>query len=137
MPQSRRRFLASVTGSIGSLLLSSRQAAALVASGGPHPEPRPGIDASRVLAARQLADTPDVIPSFDKIRRIPRIADGIRCQCECRELPGFRSLLVCFEGAGMARHCGICQAQAKLAYDLHRAGRSLNQIRLAIDEEFG
>ena len=38
-----------------------------------HPEPRPGIDASRVLTHDELADAPHAIPTFDKIREIPEI----------------------------------------------------------------
>ena len=136
MSESRRHFLAAVAALAVPVLLSPRRAFA-GPSRGLHPEPRPGVDGSHVLSAKDLADAPDVIPFFDKIRRIPQIADGIRCQCDCHDIPGFRSLLSCFEGDGMARHCVVCQGQATLAYDLHRQGKSLKAIRAAIDEEFG
>jgi hypothetical protein len=100
-----------------------------------HPEPRPGVDGSRVLTAADLADTPAVIPVFDMIREIPRVADGIRCQCECAGLPEFYSLLSCYEAEGMARHCLTCQGVGRLAYRLHQRGRTLNQIRAAVDAE--
>ncbi|MEO8226707.1 MAG: CYCYC family (seleno)protein, partial [Gemmatimonadota bacterium] len=70
-------------------------------------------------------------------RRIPQILDGIRCHCGCATLPGFYSLLSCYEGDGMARMCVICQGQARLADRLERAGKSLDQIRSAIDARFG
>ncbi len=102
-----------------------------------HPEPRPGIDASRVMTREQLADYPDVVDAYDGIREIPQIADGIRCHCGCAELPGYRSLLVCYEGGGMARFCDICQGEGRLAYRLHKRGRTLDQIRKAIDARYG
>lgn len=103
---------------------------------GPHPTPRPGIDASRVLTAAQLADDPDAIPAFDAIRSIPAIADGIRCHCGCAERDGFYSLLSCYEGEGMARMCMICQGEGRMAERMHRQGRTLDEIRAAIDARY-
>ncbi|HET7458123.1 MAG TPA: hypothetical protein VFJ74_10775, partial [Gemmatimonadaceae bacterium] len=102
-----------------------------------HPDPRKGIDGSRVLTKAQLTDNPDAAPVFDMVRWIPRIADGIRCHCGCADDPAFRSLLSCYEGDGMAQHCEICQGQGRLAFRLAKRGKSLAQIRAAIDEEFG
>jgi hypothetical protein len=101
-----------------------------------HPTPRPGVDGSRVLRRAQLEDNPGAAPVFDMVRQIPEVADGIRCHCGCAEDPDHRSLLTCFEGDGMAQHCEICQGQAKLAFRLHKAGKTLGDIRAAIDEEF-
>jgi len=101
-----------------------------------HPEPRPGIDASKVLKADQLTN-PAAAPVYDMIREIPQIADGIRCNCGCAELPGYYSLLTCYEEGGMAQFCEICQGQARLAYRRHGEGQSLAQIRNAIDARFG
>jgi len=102
-----------------------------------HPEPRPGIDASGVLTHDELADAPHAIPTFDKIREIPEIADGIFCHCGCAALPGYRSLLICYEDPGMAKWCEICQGEGNLTYRLHKAGKTLDQIRAAIDAKFG
>jgi len=52
-------------------------------------------------------------------------------------MEAFYSLLSCFEKDGMAQHCEVCQAHAVLAHRLHKAGKSLDQIRAAIDAEFG
>ena len=113
--------------------------AARARAAGPHthPTPRPGIDASKVLTKEQLTEGPDAAPVFDMVRKIPQIADGIRCNCGCAELPEFRSLLSCFEADGMAQHCMICQGQARLAFRMHGEGKSLDQIRTAIDAKFG
>jgi len=102
-----------------------------------HPTPRPGIDASKILPAERLQDHPDAIPVFQQARRIPEVLDGIRCQCGCSDLPGKYSLLSCFEEDGMASQCDTCQGQTRLAYRMHRAGRTLDAIRTAIEEKFG
>ncbi|MEO8636919.1 MAG: hypothetical protein ABI587_16710 [Gemmatimonadales bacterium] len=105
--------------------------------GGPHPDPRPGITGEKVLTADKLAGDTEMIDLFDKVREIPQIADGIRCQCGCSDPPTFYSLLSCYEGEGMARFCEICQGQARLTYRMHSAGKSLDEIRAGIDARFG
>ena len=77
------------------------------------------------------------MPAFDEARTIPQILDGIRCHCGCADLPGKRSLLSCYEEDGMALDCDICQGEARLAYRLHARGRTLAEIRAAIDARYG
>jgi hypothetical protein len=89
-----------------------------------------------VLTHEELANSPKLIPLFDSVRKIPEVMDGIRCNCGCTEPPLLRSLLSCFEGRGMARDCVICQGQARLAVRLHKEGKSLDEIRAAIDAKF-
>lgn len=79
---------------------------------------------------------PQLIPIFDGVRAMPQIVDGIRCNCGCAGSKGLYSLLSCFEGEAMARHCQVCQGQARLAARLHQAGRTLDEIRVAIDAKF-
>ncbi len=105
-------------------------------AGGPHPEPRPGITAARVLKPEQI-EKPELRPIFDQVREIPQVMDGIRCQCGCAELEGNYSLLSCYEGKGMAQHCLICQGLAGMVHELHRKGWSLNGIRTAVDAKYG
>ena len=88
-------------------------------------------------SAKDLADSPRARVAFDEVRQIPQIVDGIRCQCGCAEIEGNYSLLSCYEGAGMARGCDVCQGQGRLAFRLHKAGKSLDEIRAAIDERYG
>jgi hypothetical protein len=143
---SRREFLrhatAAALGLAGVALGPSRAWAAVLApvrrvTKGPHPTPRPGIDASKVLTADALKENPKAAPVFDMVRKIPQIADGIRCQCGCAELPEFYSLLSCYEADGMAQHCVICQGEGRLAFTMHAQGKTLDEIRAAIDERFG
>jgi len=143
---SRRHFLRRSTSALLALigLARARSAEAGTLAGastraplpGQHPTPRPGIDASKVLTRAELTEHPAAEPVFEMVRKIPQIVDGIRCQCGCAELPEFYSLLSCYEADGMAQHCVICQGEAKLAFRMHEQGKSLDQIRAAIDAKF-
>jgi hypothetical protein len=130
---SRRQFVASAV----ALLILPRGARAMRFAG-PHPTPRPGITAARVLTSDKLGGDADLIAVFEGVRAIPQVIDGIRCQCGCATVDGFYSLLSCYEGDGaMAKICHICQGEGKLAIRLHKEGKSLDEIRLAIDAKFG
>lgn len=137
----RRHFLSlAAAAAIGSLLpggVGGRLLARPIGGQGHHPEPRPGIDGSKVLGAGQLADSPHLIELFDSIRAIPHIVDGIRCYCGCAGLEGYRSLLSCYEAPAMARFCEICEGQGRLAVRRHREGQTLDQIRRATDARYG
>ena len=102
-----------------------------------HPEPRPGITAARVLSKERLTDHPDAVTAFEQVRQIPQIIDGIGCHCGCATRAGFYSLLSCYEGEGMAMMCEVCQGQGRLAFRLHNAGKTLDQIRAGIDARYG
>jgi hypothetical protein len=145
--ESRRGFLRRATGALVALAgvslvhpetarAAGRARVARLAPG-THPTPRPGIDASKVLTRDKLTEHPAAQAVFDMVRKIPQVVDGIRCQCGCAELPEFYSLLSCYEADGMAQHCVICQGEASLAFRMHEQGKSLDQIRAAIDAKFG
>ena len=134
---SRRSFLARLSATVGVLLPSLSRLAAARRAPGPHPTPRPGVTSEKVLTKEQLAETPKLIELFDQVREIPQIVDGIRCQCGCADLPGNYSLLSCYEGDAMARHCPICQGEARMAYRLHKDRKSLDEIRASIDSRYG
>ena len=136
---SRRHFLASAlaAAALAGLPHTARALVLQRRDPTPHPTPRPGITGANVLTAEQLREVSKLIPLFDTVRAMPEIVDGIRCNCGCAGMEGFYSLLSCYEGKGMARSCGICQGQAKLAGRLHREGKSLDEIRSAIDAKFG
>lgn len=105
---------------------------------GAHPTPRPGITAAKVLTAAQLSKAPQLVPLFDGVREIPHIVDGIRCHCGCAEHNGHYSLLTCYEEANaMAQICPICQGEGRVAVRLAKAGKTLDEIRVAIDAQFG
>ena len=135
-PLTRRGFLVLLPGALLALH-AGRGSASSTASRTQqkHPTPRPGIDASKVLAAKDLDDHAETRHAFELVREIPQVADGIRCHCGCDVMDGYYSLLSCFEKDGMAQDCEICRGNAVMAHRLHRAGKTLDQIRAAIDAE--
>lgn len=138
-PFSRRHFLTVLTLGATAVLVGPRplRGFELLGGGGTeHPDPRPGINGSKVLTGEQLYNQ-SALPVYDMIREIPQIADGIRCYCGCADLPGYYSLLTCYEEGGMAQSCEICQGQARFVYRRHREGQTLDRIRRAIDARFG
>jgi hypothetical protein len=137
---SRRHFLGACSVAVVGLVLPTQRALAenhRVRAPGPHPTPRPGVTGEKVLTKEQLANKPKLISLFDSVREIPEVIDGIHCNCGCTNPPEFYSLLSCYEGKGMATECGICQGQGRLAVRLHKEGKTLDQIRAAIDAKFG
>jgi hypothetical protein len=103
----------------------------------PHPEPRPGYKPDKVLTAEQLGGDQELIALFDGVRKIPHIVDGIRCTCGCADLPGYYSLLTCFENDNaMSKWCPICIGTGSLVIRLHGRGRTLAQIREAVDARY-
>ncbi|HET9440630.1 MAG TPA: PCYCGC motif-containing (lipo)protein [Longimicrobiales bacterium] len=103
-----------------------------------HPTPRPGITGANVLKASQLPEAGAKVKEiFEMVRATPQIMDGIYCYCGCDEVPEHYSLLSCYEEDGMAQACQICQGEARMAFELHKQGKNLDQIRSAIDRNFG
>ena len=142
MEYSRRSFLGLSAMALMGLFPAHRQPSWLMTCHAPrrephpHPTPRPGITGDKVLTEQQLGSWAAAVPAFDEVRQIPEIIDGIRCNCGCAGEPGFYSLLSCYEEEGMARYCNICQGQGRLAFRLHKAGKTLDEIRTAIDARF-
>jgi hypothetical protein len=104
---------------------------------GDHPQPRAGITAAKVLPGTQWAAAqPDVARVYEMAREIPEVLDGLYCYCNCSKHSHHRSLLTCYE-SDHAAMCDICLGEAALAYKMAKEGASLQQIRLAIDAQFG
>ena len=101
-----------------------------------HPDPRPGITAEHVLPASRFPDKPRVAKAYDMAREIPEVLDGLYCHCDCSESMGHRSLLTCFESEQPAG-CWLCGEEMRLAHKLHGEGKSLEEIRRAVDERWG
>ena len=105
----------------------------------PHPDPRPGITADHVLPLDALGLLPldKVVEAYDAARKHPAIFDGLSCACGCSGQHGeHRSLLVCYE-TKQPTGCVGCQQQAHLAGRLADDGKSLAEIRVAFDKEYG
>lgn len=138
---SRREFLCACGTALAGTLLPVAAGAAVPRHRrrrDPHPTPRPGITGAKVATHEQLAGKPKLFELFDSVREIPAVLDGIRCNCGCVHTEGFYSLLSCYEGSdAMAKECMTCQGQGRLAVRLHKAGKSLQDIRVAVDAKFG
>ena len=102
----------------------------------PHPDPRPGITADNVLPESELGTKRRVIDAYASARAHPEIFDGVYCACRCDKTMNHRSLLSCFESR-QAIGCMACREQGELVGRLARDGKSLDEIRLAVDKEFG
>jgi len=101
-----------------------------------HPDPRPGVTADRVLPASMVMNTPGALEAYAAARSAPHVLDGVFCHCRCAKNFGHRSLLTCFE-SDHGSQCDICMGEAMLATRLAAQGNSLDQIRRAIDQQFG
>lgn len=124
-----------IAGAFAAAALGCRQRQS-VSRGPHHPEPRPRIDASRVVRATALATNPEAARVFEMVREMPKVCDAIRCHCNCAVTYGLRSLLACFEDDGMAQDCELCLKEAERVYSLHRNGKSVAEIRALVDAAF-
>ena len=99
-----------------------------------HPTPRPGITAEKVLPEEEVPERSRA--AYRAAREIPEVLDGLYCHCDCGERDKLRSLLSCFE-TRMPASCGICREEATMALTMHRGGKTLDEIRAAVDRKFG
>jgi hypothetical protein len=114
---------------VGAVFLFTRPAAA-------HPDPRPNIGGDHVMDHAAFSGYPRVQETYRMAAEIPQVLDGLYCHCDCSKHSGHYSLLDCFaseHGAG----CDICLTEAQLAYRMTKEGRSLDEIRSAIDDLYG
>ncbi|MEK7668756.1 MAG: CYCXC family (seleno)protein [Gemmatimonadota bacterium] len=115
---------------IGALVLVTRSASA-----GRHPEPRPGITAADVLPPSTYAGYDQIVRAYEAAQQVPQVLDGLYCHCQCRENFNHRSLLSCFQSEHGAS-CDICMGEALMAAEMHRQGKTLEEIRQAVDARF-
>jgi hypothetical protein len=101
-----------------------------------HPHPRADVGPERIQPPERYASDPRIAQIYEEVSRIPRVIDGIYCYCHCSRHSQHYSLLSCFEDDHGA-NCDVCLNQAHLAYLLTRQGRSLDEIRLAMDQQYG
>jgi hypothetical protein len=101
-----------------------------------HPTPRPGITATKVVPASLVPRTPGSTDAYAAAREAAATLDGVYCYCDCSKHAGHRSLLTCFESEHGA-YCDICMGEAMVANGMAKQGKSLMEIRTAIDRQFG
>ena len=88
-----------------------------------------------MLPESEIGDRRRVREAYEAARSHPELFDGVYCACECDKSMGHRSLLSCFESR-QAIGCMACREEAELVARLARDGKTLAEIRLAVDEEF-
>lgn len=111
------------------IVLFARRANASV-----HPVPRANAEQLATESPDDFADA-DSKEAYTMAARIKNVIDGLFCYCYCKGA-GHYSLLDCFRdehGSG----CDICKGEVRLAYKMAQEGASLQQIRTAIDAQFG
>lgn len=122
--------LAVLAAGIGFLLYAAKPA-----SGSHHPTPREGITAANVMQYTRYARIPRIEKIYREAAQVPEALDGIYCYCHCIENMGHYSLLTCFE-SDHASGCDVCLSEGDMVYRMTQQGRSLDQIRQAIDRTF-
>ena len=100
-----------------------------------HPTPRIDAHASHVMPATRYASTPQVAETYTMAAEIVSVLDGLYCYCLCRETFTHYSLLDCFKD-DHAAGCDVCMDEAILAHEMTQQGRSLDDIRTAIDAQY-
>lgn len=97
-----------------------------------HPTPREGLTAADVAPPSRYADYPRIAQVYAMVAEIPEVIDGIYCHCDCSKHSDHRSLLTCFQDDHGAA-CDVCLTEAALAFRMVGEGRSLKEIRKAVD----
>ena len=134
----RRRFLVALSGLVAAPATWANLLAHPITirrSGFHHPDPRPGITGDLVLPEAELGERRRVREAYAAARAHPELFDGVYCACECDKSMGHRSLLSCFESR-QAIGCMACREEGELVGRLARDGKTLEDIRLAVDEEY-
>ena len=101
-----------------------------------HPTPRPGITAAKVVPESLTPRTPGASEAYAAAREAAATLDGVYCYCDCSKHAGHRSLLTCFESEH-GSYCDVCMGEAIVASGMAKQGKSLTEIRTAIDRQFG
>jgi hypothetical protein len=98
-----------------------------------HPEPRGDLSMAVVESPSRYAEYPRIAEIYQMAAEIPHVLDGLYCHCDCSKHSNHRSLLTCFEDDHGAA-CDVCLTEAALAYRMTNEGRSLKEIRKAVDD---
>ena len=117
---------------VGAVFLTRPRAA----HGSIHPDPRPGVTAAKVLPESFVPRNPGAAQAYAAARQSAATLDALYCHCDCSKHAGHRSLLTCFETTHGA-YCDLCMGEAMLATPMSGQGASVEQIRAAIDRQFG
>lgn len=100
-----------------------------------------GVDAASLRGGETRETLPAyyfsgvVAEAYRIAAEIPEVIDSLYCYCHCKENFGHKSLLTCYVDDHAAR-CGVCIDEAVAASRMHAEGRSIPEIRKAVDRTF-
>lgn len=107
-------------------------------SGSRHPAPRPDAattQASKIVPSAKYAGYPRIQEVYREVALVPQVVDGIYCYCGCERNMGHYSLLDCYK-SDHAAGCDVCLSEGALVYRMHKEGKTLDQIRSAVDAAY-
>jgi hypothetical protein len=88
-----------------------------------------------ILSGKQLQGSdfqhPSQVRAYQLAAKMDKVLYQLPCYCYCDRSQGHNSLRSCFESEHAAR-CGICLQEAFYAYQKHKAGWTVRQIREGI-----
>jgi hypothetical protein len=132
MKKQRTPLIRYVVAGLAAVVLLLGLATTRNANAASHPTPRQGLTADHVAPAERYADYPRIAEVYRMAAQIPSVLDGLYCYCDCSKHSDHRSLLTCFQDDHGAA-CDVCLTEAALAYRMVGEGRSLKEIRRAVD----
>ncbi len=118
---------------IAALLIVALFATRRDAQGAQHPKPRATASAASVVPASRYESYPRIKETYAEVAQVPKVVDGVYCYCHCEENMGHYSLLDCFS-SDHAANCDVCLSEGALAYKMTRDGKTLDQVRHAVDQ---
>jgi hypothetical protein len=74
--------------------------------------------------------------AYQAAKEIPQVMAQLPCYCHCDRGHGHKSLHSCFESEHGV-NCGICIGEALMAYNLHKKGERVTEIRKQIIAAYG
>ena len=74
--------------------------------------------------------------AYRAAKEIPQTLAQLPCYCHCDRSQNHRSLHSCFESEH-GENCGICINEALMAYNLHKQGVAVSEIRKRIITTYG
>ena len=74
--------------------------------------------------------------AYKAAKEIPQTLAQLPCYCHCDKSQNHRSLHSCFESEH-GENCGICINEALMAYNLHKQGVAVSEIRKRIITTYG
>lgn len=73
--------------------------------------------------------------AYRAAKEIPGVLDHMYCYCECKKNFGHKSLLTCHVD-NHSKFCNVCMDEATMAHRMHKDGKSVAEIRGAIDSKY-